>query len=835
MRWKLSSLALAALLAGCAGAVKLPDTEQVQSDQALQAVSSWQVSVPHSGSSAQLMQWWAQSGDAVLIELMAAAQKESATLAGAQTRIAQARAGVVQADQAISPQLSVGVQGSRAVQAPKAPPASSLSAGFQAAWELDLWGGNKAALSAAQLRQSGAELGWHEARIAVAAETASAYFAYRYCENLLGVLKLDTASREETARLAELSAKAGFTAPATAQLARASSVDAASQLTATQAQCDAQVKAMVALSGIAELVLKQKLEQNRAVAGELIARGALFSIANAVGSVPAQMLAQRPDVAAAQAAVASAALDARSADARRYPTLALNGSVGVGAVRQLGVSTEGLTWSLGPVALNLPLTNQSATRSNTEAAVAAYNEAVLSLRAKARQAVSEVESSLIQLNAANTRSGQAKAGRRAAHRTFCAAKPIGRRARSHGSLDFAVPRHRWWVDCANATSEPSNFPINSHKVGPMNFKKHPIALVLIAFGALSLPAIGLFSSQSVAQPAAAASAPAPKAALSVTAVSPSNGNLALKLSANGSVAAWQEASIGAEVNGLKLTEVRVNVGDVVKRGQVLARFSAEAVQADLLQAKASLAEAQAALFAASADAQRAATLKDTGALSAQQIAQFNTQETTAKARLQAAQAMVTAAQVRANNAVLTAPDNGVISARNATVGSVVGAGAELFRMVRQGRLEWRAEVTSSEIAKIKPGAAVSVTAASGAQVNGKVRIVAPTVDPVTRNALVYVDIPQHTDIKAGMYAKGEFALGSQTALTLPQQALVLRDGFTYAMRIEANNKVVQVKLQTGKRSGDAVEILSGVKSGERFVASGAAFLADGDTVRVIAK
>ena len=370
----------------------------------------------------------------------------------------------------------------------------------------------------------------------------------------------------------------------------------------------------------------------------------------------------------------------------------------------------------------------------------------------------------------------------------------------------------------------------------MNFKQHPIALVLIAIGAVSLPAIGLFSSQSVAQPTPAApAASAPKAALSVTTVSPSNGSLAVKLSANGSVAAWQEASIGAEVNGLKLTEVRVNVGDVVKRGQVLARFSAEMVQADLLQAKAGLAEAQATLLSASADAQRAATLKDTGALSAQQIAQFNTAETTAKARLQAAQAMVVAAQVRANNAVLTAPDNGVISARSATVGSVVGAGAELFRMVRQGRLEWRAEVTSSEIGKLKPGAAVVVTAASGAQVNGKVRVVAPTVDPVTRNALVYVDLPQHSDIKAGMFAKGEFALGNQNALTLPQQALVLRDGFTYAMRIETNNKVAQVKLQTGKRSGDAVEILSGAKSGERFVASGAAFLADGDTVNVIAK
>jgi HlyD family secretion protein len=369
------------------------------------------------------------------------------------------------------------------------------------------------------------------------------------------------------------------------------------------------------------------------------------------------------------------------------------------------------------------------------------------------------------------------------------------------------------------------------------FKKNPKAINFIAISLIFTGATGLFSSQIKAQGAAEKSntPTVAKAALTVSSVSPNSGSMAVKLSANGTVAAWQEASIGAEVNGLKLTDVRVNVGDVVRKGQVLATFSTEGVQADLLQAQAALAEAEASAFAASADAQRAATLKDTGALSAQQIAQFNTAQQTAKARVQAAKAQVTAAQVRRNNAQLTAPDSGIISARNATVGSVVGAGAELFRMVRQGRLEWRAEVTSSEIGKIKPGTAVSVTAASGTTVNGKVRIIAPTVDPVSRNALVYVDIPQHPDVKAGMFAKGEFALGNQNALTLPQQALVLRDGFTYAMRIEPNNKIVQVKLQTGKRSGDAVEILSGAKAGERYVASGAAFLADGDTVKVVAK
>lgn len=369
----------------------------------------------------------------------------------------------------------------------------------------------------------------------------------------------------------------------------------------------------------------------------------------------------------------------------------------------------------------------------------------------------------------------------------------------------------------------------------------PVAMACAALCAALVCAGILFAPQSHAQNQAAGPAgsktgekapTATKPALTVSSVSPVMSPLALRIAANGNVTAWHEAAIGAEVNGLKLMEVRANVGDVVRKGQVLAVFSADTVQADLAQARAALAEAEAAAAEASANAQRASSLKDTGALSAQQITQYATAEKTALARVESAKALVYAAQVRLRNTQVTAPDSGVISARNATVGAVAAGGPELFRLIRQGRLEWRAEVTASEIGKITRGAAVSITAASGAQVQGKVRMVAPSINPQTRNAIIYIDLPPHPDIKAGMFAKGEFMLGSAQALTLPQQALVLRDGFTYAMRLEADNKVRQVKLQTGRRVGDLVEITQGATAGERFVASGAAFLADGDTVRV---
>lgn len=364
------------------------------------------------------------------------------------------------------------------------------------------------------------------------------------------------------------------------------------------------------------------------------------------------------------------------------------------------------------------------------------------------------------------------------------------------------------------------------------FKLKPVAIILIAGLVLVAGAVALFSSKSggKAEPAAAA----PKAALTVTAVQPAQTRLPVKLGANGNIVAWQEAIIGSESSNLRLTQVLVNVGDTVRAGQVLARFSGDSVLADVAQARASLVEAQATAADAAGNAERARSLQNSGALSTQQINQYNTSEQTAKARVAAAQAVLDAQQLRGGNTQVLAPDNGVISARNATVGAVVGAGTELFRMIRGGRLEWRAEVTSDEVIRIKPGASALVTAASGAQVRGTVRMVAPTVDPLTRNALVYVDLARSPGVKAGMFAQGEFELGATDALTLPQQALVLRDGFSYAMRIEPGNKVTQVKLQTGRRLGDAVEITQGAQAGERYVAGGAAFLADGDTVALVA-
>jgi outer membrane protein, multidrug efflux system len=221
------------------------------------------------------------------------------------------------------------------------------------------------------------------------------------------VLQNDAASRMETARLAQITANAGFSAPATAQLALAGSSDAAAQVIATQAQCEAQLKALVALTATEEPQLKAKFLEYQSKAQIKSAQNAMFSAANAVPRLPAQLLAQRPDVAAAQDAVLTASLDARAADSAQYPALSLSGNLGLGVQRAVGISTEGAQWSIGPVSLSLPL-SQTTIRSNTEAAVAAYKQAVAQLRSTARQAVREVETSLLELNATQQRGEQAK-------------------------------------------------------------------------------------------------------------------------------------------------------------------------------------------------------------------------------------------------------------------------------------------------------------------------------------------------------------------------------------------------------------------------------------------
>jgi RND family efflux transporter MFP subunit len=337
-----------------------------------------------------------------------------------------------------------------------------------------------------------------------------------------------------------------------------------------------------------------------------------------------------------------------------------------------------------------------------------------------------------------------------------------------------------------------------------------------------------------AKNAGSSAAPATQAALTVSAVQAQLADWPLTLQASGNIAAWQEAVIGPELSNYRITEVRASVGDTVRKGDVLARIAADTVDSEFAEMQASVAEAEATLAEARANHERARQLTARGFYSAQQNTQTETAAATALARLNAAKARLNSAAVKRSKAAVTAPDDGIISARSATVGTLTQPGQELFRLIRGGRLEWRAEVTANELARLKSGQEAVLLSPGGEPVTGTVRAVAPVLDPQTRNALVYVDLPPAASrlLSAGMFARGEIRLGRSPALTLPHAAVLLREGFSFVFRIEGD-KVAQTKVTTGRRDGERIEVI-GLDAQTRVVAGGVGFLADGDSVRIVA-
>jgi HlyD family secretion protein len=370
----------------------------------------------------------------------------------------------------------------------------------------------------------------------------------------------------------------------------------------------------------------------------------------------------------------------------------------------------------------------------------------------------------------------------------------------------------------------------------------PIGVAVLTGAALIfgvLAGCGKADPASSANSAEGASKPAIKPSLTVALIKPEVATWSQSLAANGTVAPWQEVVIGAELSSVRIEEVLVNVGDWVRKGQVLAYLRKDGLGTEVNATRSQWTEAVAVLAEARSNAERARKLKKEDAISDVDAQRAFTAEQQAQARVEALKAQMAGSQIRLGQSVVTAPDDGVISARSATMGAVIQPmpGQEMFHMIRQGRLEWRAEVASAELLRMRPGMSATLSAAGGPTVQGRVRMLAPTVDPVTRNGLVYVDIPtaaaQAAGIRAGMFARGQLQIGEAKALSLPLSAVLLREGYSYVMQVGEGNKVIEKKIKIGRREGERVEIIEGLKANDAVIASGLAFLTDGDVVRVV--
>jgi RND family efflux transporter MFP subunit len=327
-----------------------------------------------------------------------------------------------------------------------------------------------------------------------------------------------------------------------------------------------------------------------------------------------------------------------------------------------------------------------------------------------------------------------------------------------------------------------------------------------------------------------------KPALTVSAATAKRIDWDQTLDASGAIAAWQEAVIGAQAGGLRLVDLRVNVGDAVRRGQVLARFDADMLRAEEAGLKASLAQAQATATQAETNRDRAKRLAGGGGISEQEVLLRTTDADTARAQVVVVQAQLDAKRLQLRYADVVAPDDGVISARTATVGAVASMGQELFRMIRQNRLEWRGELSAAQMAQLDVGQRVALTLPDGRTAQARVRQLAPTFDARSRLGLVYADIEPGGPARMGMYAKGHIVVARRAALVVPAASVVVRDGRSYVFALqgqEGEAALVRAQAVTvGRRQGADIEIVQGLADTDRVVVQGAGFLNDGDTVRI---
>ena len=395
------------LLAGCA----VPRPPSAPSSA---AAPRWYAPLPHGGRLADLRQWWQQFDDPLLVDLVEAAQSANPDVATAGRRIAEARANRVAARAATLPAVDAGTSATRGNAQAGIPLSTIVQNTLQVSWEADLFGRLGSRVDAAASRLAGAQAGWHEARVAVAAETATNYVELRTCHQLLAVTRNDAASRAESARLNRLSAEAGFTAPAVAAQARASAAEGAVRVTQQNAQCELLVKGLVALTGLPEPELRRRLQAPWREPSGIAAA--------AIPSVPAGLVAQRPDVYAAEREMAAASADVGAARADRFPRLSLTGQISNGWIHVGGHTSNAQTWSIGPIALSLPVFDGGRLAAAEEAATARYEEAAALYAARVRQAVREVEEALVNLESARDRGEDARTAFEGYRQSFLAAE-----------------------------------------------------------------------------------------------------------------------------------------------------------------------------------------------------------------------------------------------------------------------------------------------------------------------------------------------------------------------------------------------------------------------------
>ena len=324
----------------------------------------------------------------------------------------------------------------------------------------------------------------------------------------------------------------------------------------------------------------------------------------------------------------------------------------------------------------------------------------------------------------------------------------------------------------------------------------------------------------------------PPSRQTVTAATVTQVSLPRTVTASGSVSAWEEVPVGAETGGLVATGVFVDEGSWVRQGQPLVQLNDALLRAQLRQQEAGVQTARANAARDDAALARAQELKERGFLSQASLDTALANQRASQANLASALASLSETRTRLNQSTIRAPVAGRIISRSVTRGQIVGAGTELFRMVRDGRLELDAQVPETELPFVAAGQTATIVSDQNGTTTGTIRIVTPEVDPQTRLGIARITLAPGAALKPGNFARATISVGAAPALIIPAAAVVFREGKPGVYVIDQNGRVAFTRIETGARTGPSVAVLSGLRAGQRVVLSGAGFLGDGDLVTV---
>ena len=385
----LATLGLSGLLAACS-----TSTTKFEESIKSTTVDKWEAPLPASENSLTLEKWWESWNDPLLPELQSHAQQHSASIAQASARITQARAQAAAAGAALWPSLdfNASLKSNRDYPIPGAGRQTIRSTGLDARWEIDLFGANFAARSSLVARAEARDSEWHDARISLAAEVANTYLALRSCEAQADAAEQILQSQQVSQGLQDQKVAAGFISPLELAQQRAILANTASQTRQQQTQCAALLKSLVVLIDMPEATLKHSLKSGHGMvpqAGNFI-----------VNELPANTLLKRPDLRASMQNLVASAKEIDAAQARRYPSFSLLGSINILGIKVAGQTTDSHSWSFGP-SLTLPIFDAGKRSADVDIALALHTEALAAFRYQSLLAVREVEEAMLRLDLAN--------------------------------------------------------------------------------------------------------------------------------------------------------------------------------------------------------------------------------------------------------------------------------------------------------------------------------------------------------------------------------------------------------------------------------------------------